>query len=417
MTEWPWQASWRWLWLVPFFGLAWRWVGLNGFSAWRRLPFVAVLGLALAAFGTLLSSHFFPGIGPSLHVAAFAALCLFLFDLWRRPRLGVSWAYHFSLWHLWLLLWIAGSACLVALIVIKTDFHDQIRIQGHAAAVESMMRGNLPPHLQAFPEVALKYHFGGDLVAAILGYTLGLPALQAIDALQVGGWVLANLCLYGLARGLGLSRPFSILALHWVLLAAGWAYLFDPSLAWPDSHLVFRKNLNPGVFSYAFQTPYALGFPLFFTYLASLKEWTLKPDLRRLGLAALILGTLSFFHIAFFFGSLACTLGMLAARPLWGEASWHSALIQAALMLAIALLIAISAGGFFSPSEAYNRSVLAWSWPPGYLRHAPNPRAAPLSLLLMMAWYLSTLGSLLLWALPVCALALRDLRNRPRPLS
>lgn len=417
-----------WTLLVPVYFLAWSLLGAFAAleSNWRRLAFTLGLGSAAAVLLTILSAPVTRSIGTSLGLAAGFSVLGSIF-LWKKfPKSG-SWRLQFSPWHVALFLWLGATLFLVARIAWRLDFHDQMRTQCHPAVVEAMLRGNFPPSLQVFPNIPLKYHFGGDLLATLFAYVFGLSGYRAIDFLQVFGWFSAALGLYALGRQLGWNRFLSFLGTQWILLAAGWLYLLkpwlglDPALAtvdynWPDSYVIFQRYLNPGVISYFFQTPYCLGLPVFFTYLAMFHQWTQSRSAGLLTVCAILLGAFSLIHVTLFLGSLGCTLGILAIQPLVRQASWKRSLAEIAGVASAALAIALILGGFFTTSKDYASGLLVFHWPPGYLRHALDAGRAPISLSQAALWHLATLGSLCLWIGPAAVAALVLTRKNYRPM-
>lgn len=402
----------RWILLLPFYALAWQALRVVALpNAWNRLALSLGIGSAATVFLTLLSGHWASDLGVALAIASGFAAALTLLLAWRPlPAPASTWRFEFSVEHLVLLLWLAATTWMIGLIAHRFDFHDQMRVQGHPAVIEAMLRGNFPPHLQAFPEIPLKYHFGGDLFAAILAYVFGLSGIQAIDLLQIGGWFTAVLCLYTLSRSLGMNRGFSLLSLHWVLLAAGWLYLLKrwsglPQLGadghWPDNYVLFGRYLNPGVLSYFFQTPYALGLPVFFSYMTLFQSWLRRKSLGLLCLILALHSALSVIHITLFLGALGCAIATLALQWIHQSDSWKKRLLEIAGISIVVLAVAFALEGFFTRSASYSSGLLVPQWPPGYLRHAA---AQAIDFRQSLIWYFSTLGSLLLWILPTLGL-------------
>jgi len=406
MPHHPWY---RCILLTPFFFLSWEWLGAcwNNRSATFRAVLSLSLGFALLVAFTLFTASWTQDLSLSLAIgSAFSMLGGGWLHFYYREKPRVDWKIPWS-WELVpLALWFFATTTLVALIAIRFDFHDQLRSQGHPAVIESMMRGNFPPHLQVFPDIPLKYHFGGDLLAAIFGYVTDSSGIQAINLLQVSGWIAAVLTLYVLARELGMSRLLSLLALQWLLLGSGWLYLLKPWLnlsrggepyLWPDSYPVFNRYLNPSLASYFFQTPYALGLPLFFLYLTLFLGWLKARSDSLLASAALVLGTLSIVHAPLFLSCLAST-GLCLGLSLLRERGQRKSLgLSLALLSVVALLLAKKFGGFFVASSAYSKGLTVWDWPPGFLNHA-RPGGGDLGIVQTLLWYLCTFGSVILIA-------------------
>lgn len=426
----PTEALWyRWTLLLPYFFLAWQSLGFFSWDCnWRRASLTLGLGGAWLVLLTMLSAPWTHSLGLSLALGAGAAAGLGLaFSRLSNSAPG-SWQLELSPAHLLLLAWLGFTAFMVARIAWRFDFHDQMRTQCHPAVVEAILRGNFPPHLQVFPEIPLKYHFAGDLLASIFAYCFGLPGFRAIDWLQILGWLSAGLCLYSACRELGMNRFLSLIGLHWALLAGGWLYLLKPLLGispaaavgdynWPDSYVVFQRYLNPGVISYFFQTPYCIGLPVFFTYLALLQKWLKQRGLLPLTICAVLLGAFSLIHVTLFLGSLGCTMAVLAGQSVFEKIPWRRSLLECAAVSGAAVALALFLGGFFSRSPDYSSGLLAFHWPPGYLRYALDAGKYQPTAYQSFLWYLCTLGSLVIWGIPVVSLAAFGLKKNYRPIS
>jgi len=318
------------------------------------------------------------------------------------------------------------SSWMAIRVATRFAFHDQLMIQAHLPLIESILRGNLPPALEAFPEVPLKYHFGADVFGALVGLLTGLPAHRAIDVTQGLGWVLTLANLYVFCREAGLSRGFSGIAMIWTMLGAGWAYLLEPWLAphatdaknliWPHSYIVFGRHLNPGTVSNFFMTPYSLGFPLFFAYLTLFFRWWKARGWWLLGLCALVLGALAIIQVTFFASLLTVSLATLAIRALLEKQGWQRTAAETGLLAGLSVALALAMGGFLTSHPAYSGGSLVFHAIPGYLRNATWGHKVPIDAGQSLLWYLATFGSLVFLTLPFAAFAGLQLRRRFDPV-
>ncbi len=422
--------AYRWLCLPPYFFLAWYL--LAGFGPWRspalRLTASLALGAGLAVFLPLVFGQLGLSFAPALWAGAALAggLTLALHLATPDPFQRGTWHWKLRWRHLPFLLGFAAMGALIWRVSFRFAFHDQTKTQAHPALIESILRGNFPPDLQVFPGVPLKYHFGADQFAAALAYVTGLPGWQALDWLQVFGWTLAVWGAYLLCREFGLKALPSFLTAFWFLLAAGWTYLLQPwlrlsewgityPLIWPDAYAVFQRFLNPGVISWFFQTPYALGIPLFLACLAMIVQAMSRGGRLPWVLSGIALGTLAVVQVALFLTLLAATGATILLRGLLEKRGWKEIWIPGALVGGIALAMAFASGGFFETSSAYSKGLLPLVWPPGYLDHALHAGRRPIGGTEAFLWYLSSFGSLLFLAPAAWVGAALWLRRAFRP--
>lgn len=377
--------------------------------------------------GTAIFASWTHSFSRSLGLASLIfALGFLYFELRQSPMPPLTWRLK---WSGSLVLIMAVGLILttmVSLLALKFSFHDQMRIQAHPPLIESLLRGNFPPNLMAFPNIPLKYHWGADLFGAIVSYITGLPAYRSIDVTMIFGWVALYGALYVFCREIGMNRPYTLLALLWVLLAAGWAYLLKPYLAspesllqlnydWPDSKRIFGRHLNPGNISNFFMTPSSLGMPVFFAYLSLLVAWTRRHGYPMLTLLAALLGALSLIQVAYFVTSLSSTLAIMVVQPYFEKISWRQTFGEILLFVTLSLGIAVLLGGFFTQDAGYDPRNLLFNWPPGYLRNATWGSHIPIHVGQAFLWYLSTFGSMLFLTIPAMSGACYLLKKSYRP--
>jgi hypothetical protein len=408
----------RWIILLPYFFLAWKLLGITweGLSNYHRIALSLALGAAFLVGLTLFTSSWTHSLPSSLKIGALCSLAgiIGIHYKYKEQSIG-SWKISWSWELIPLSLWVMVTTILVALIAIKFDFQDQMRSQGHPAVVESILRGNFPPQLQLFPNIPLKYHFGGDLLASIFGYVIRLSGINSLNLLQIFGWVAAILCLYTLAREIGMSRSLALLALQWVMLGAGWVYLLRPWLDipindigynWPDNYTVFKRYINPGMTSNFFQTPYSLGLSIFFTYLTLFFRWLQTKKSKLIVLTAVVLGILSCVHVSLFLTSLISSFICIFILIFYYFRQWKIIGLELLMLGGIGFFLALKFGGFFVASDTYSKGLTIFQWPLGFLRYA-LPGGGPINWKQSLLWYLCTFGSILLVALPVAIFGFR----------
>lgn len=421
----------RWILLLPFFGLAW--VGLSRIcplaTPYRRIALTLASGAAVMLGLVALAGHFtFHLLYALVLGSALAAVGTLAWWKFSAPPAKASWILRPSV--VLILIWISGLVLtfMVAMLALKFSFHDQMRIQAHPPLIESLTRGNLPPRLMAFPEIPLKYHWGADLFGAIGVEVTGWPGYKAIDLTMIFGWITLLACLYTFCREAGMDEKWTLLALLWIPLAAGWAYLLKSHLAtpqellnlnydWPDSKRVFGRHLNPGNISNFFMTPSSLGMPLFFAYLILLTAWLKNRAGSLLVSMAVFLGCFSLIQAPYFVTALSSTLLLLAAQAILERISWKKAALEFVLFFLLSFGLALALGGFLTRDPGYDPQSLLFNWPPGYLRNATWGGNIPISAFQALLWYLSTFGSSLLLALPALVFALPLIKKEHRLLG
>ncbi len=420
----------RWIFLLPFFILFW--LVLSAFtrisSGYRRFFLTLSLAAALMVLGTAFWGRWTHSFELSFILNSLsAALGIAVLRQRKDPRPKSQWKIQWSWGLLAVLLFIVSTTIMVSSIALRFDFHDQLRTQGHLPLVESMLRGNFPPHMMVFPQIPLKYHYGGDLFSAILAWVMGISAHRAIDIAMIYGWIAMVGCLYTFCREWGLKTNFSAIALLWVLLAAGWVYLLTPwltnvnprppaLLVWPDSYRVFQRHLNPGTVDNWFMLPYSLGTPLLFASLALLTHWTQHRSQRLLFWFSLLLASLSLIQVTFFVTLLSSTIVILLLQPHFEKIPWRETFKTLLLLLSTVIILTAAVGGFFTHSADYASRLLVFNWPPGYLRNATWGGETPIRTSQAFLWYLSTFGSLVFLSIPFLFLGLRSLKQNYQPI-
>lgn len=284
----------------------------------------------------------------------------------------------------------AAATLLLAPAALGWAFHDELFMTGHMSIVAQLQNDFYPPVNMTFPQVDLRYHYGFDLLAAMVTALLRLRVAVALDLVTLGGFAYtwALLFRYG-ERTLGGARAALVPAL--TLLGGGLALACDD----PGAALVSRMigmcsvgtvALNPPVVSYAFQHPFSAGLPF---AACALHVMTSRdaPPARRLPAVGLLLLALSTSQIVLF----ASFAGAFALAELLSRAPERRArLLGLGALLAALAALAPLLGGFFGASELSAGSSLV-------LGVGPTP-----SRLGDLRWTLQTFGLLLplgLWGL------------------
>jgi hypothetical protein len=147
------------------------------------------------------------------------------------------------------------------------SFHDELWHTGHQSIASHIQNGIYPPRHGVFPAFLLRYHYGFDLLVAMVGTITRLSVERAIDAVTIVAWFYTWCLAWGLGeRLLGTRRG-------WILpVTVLFAGSFTPLLALIAPSETVRAMLglakvagatvNPPLVSYFFQHPWTIGFPL-----------------------------------------------------------------------------------------------------------------------------------------------------------
>ncbi len=254
-----------------------------------------------------------------------------------------------------------GAIALMAVPIFRDHFHDELTLAGHDFIVERMLMGHYPPAVPFFPSDEYRYHFGFDLLAALLGAIFRVGAPLAIDLLGV---VLLLSILASMAQigriWLG-ARRGSWLALPG-FFGGGITLFATPeydTVAWRLSGFgtVELHWLGPPISSYFFQHPFALGMALGLAAYAVHVGKVRRDGLRRfVPLAIFVVGLpLAQVAIAAVFG---CAL--LIAEAFDGERFSRRGAIGGALVLATLAALRPFLGGWFAsaPGDSVGPSIL-----------------------------------------------------------
>jgi hypothetical protein len=277
------------------------------------------------------------------------------------------------------------ATLLVAPLALLWSFHDEVWVTGHLSITAQIENGVYPPRHLSFPEFPLRYHYGFNLLCAVVAALFRLPLHLAIDVVTLlcFGWTFCLLWLVGYRiLGAGYSALTPILVLFGTGLAMPGSGAFRSA---PLSHALLLigsiegAEIHPPTLSYFFQHPWSLGLPLAVTTILLLMERAQKPTPWRYMAFCLLLTILSRAQIVVF---VAFAASLLLAEPIdEGRLSWARLRgITAAVGVAIALALVL--GGFWVPpaSEAGSALRLRTEFP---------------SLRGSMQWYLHSFGLVL----------------------
>jgi hypothetical protein len=380
---------------LPGVWAAGRWLSGRIFTD-PRLSLALAPGLGVAAW--LLAVHVSALVTGSLVVGLFAGTALVALGgalAWARARAGApaapggerrprSWG---------LILSTAAATALVAPAALGWAFHDELFLTGHMSIVAQLQNDLYPPVNMTFPEVDLQYHYGFDLLVAMVTALLRLRVDQAIDLVTLAGWAYTWVLLWLLGeRTLGDAPAVILPAL--TLLGGGLILSCDNA----DDGLTLRMvglcmvgdvPLNPPLVSYAFQHPFSAGLPLAVCAIHVFWDREVAPR-RRFAVLGLLLVALSLCQVALFAALLAAFAFDEVVRR---DPTWRARVVGIAIMLGATLLVAPALGGFFARSAHAIGSTLVLR--PGITGSAGGDAR----------WLLQTFGLLL--PLGVAGLALR----------
>lgn len=317
-----------------------------GVSAAAWLSAVHVLGYATRSFvigmsaGTLL-------VGLGGWAAAF----------WHRRRpLGPALAEPMYLApSRWMWITAALTTLFLAPTVLRFYFFDEINVTGHLAIVAQLQNGAYPPRNLTFPAFELQYHFGVNLLAAMLTALTRVRIDLALDIITLAGWAYCWCLLWVLGDRL-FGRHRGALTALCGLLGGGFPYFCEEHyLASSPLGTHFTgvcgyegEMLNPTTAAYIFQHPWSLGLPLLLCLVCLLTQRAAPGRAFRLACVGALLFALSLAQFPSFLAVAPCLVVADAFpdgrfRPLRGLA-----------LAGVTLLVFAAAsqlGGFFASRD------------------------------------------------------------------
>lgn len=189
----------------------------------------------------------------------------------------------------------------VAWMAFNWAFHDEDLYTGHMSIAAEMQNDVYPPRHLTFPDLALQYHYGFDLLVACITALTRVRVDVGIDIATVLLWVVTGSVLWALGE-LWFGRGWLVVL---VTLFAGGppVCLFDPP-GTPRGPTGFCRLLGPGVLpplvSSFFQHPWALGLPLALAALVVLSARDGPRRLPRLLVLGVLFTALSLGHVVLF---------------------------------------------------------------------------------------------------------------------
>jgi len=353
------------------------------------------VGLGLWLLPVHLIARFTGGLQPTLAAVTVTLGALGYWLLVREWRSGMRFELRLGLLPKGLLLFSAVTTLFVGLIAWRWAFHDEISINGHHAIVASIQNWYPPPNL-TFPWVELQYHYGFNLLCAIVTGLFRVTITAAIDLVTIVLWAYSTVVLWALGERIVGKRYGTIFAAL-ALLGGGvplTCTVPGVTLPWGTYFLgfCFQGGMlqNPPVVSYFFQHPWTLGLPIAScALLIQSEDESPAPELRLVCLVAL-LGVLYISQVALF----AATTAAIMASELFDERRRPllARLTSLAIIATTAVTLVLLAGGFAVGSSGPKSA---------FVLHAGIADTPKNSLL----WTLYTFGGLLLgavgaWLLP-----------------
>lgn len=390
--------------LLPFYILAVLWtLKVFRIRTWLETLFAALpLGMAFCICAVGIAGRIFGEIQGPFFILSFACLALAGIILlrgklawpniaWPLTRLDIPWV-----------LTLLTVSILVGIVTCRYAIFDEVRLQGHIPVVEQMLRGKFPPTYIAFPEVEFRYHYGFNLLAALLARAFRVPGYLGIDLATMACWSAFVANLLFVLRGLGIPRRgwalgfiFIVLSggLSWWLVAhhdGGAGMLFQlPN--WQQM-FIFGRVIHPSFIMYFFQHPISLGLVFFLAMLRCFQEWHQTGCRRAYWTGVFLLGVMSLAQVMLFVTSLAALGGVFLHRIFKGGVARQQTILEGLGVLLGALSLAFALGGFFQWGPGAESQALRFTWPPGYLNNEFYARGHPMAWSKAVFWYFSGFG-------------------------
>lgn len=245
------------------------------------------------------------------------------------------------------------------------SFHDELWHTGHQSIASQIQNGIYPPRHGVFPVFLLRYHYGFDLLVALVGTIIRLPVERAIDAVTIAAWFYTWCLAWGLGERLLGARRGWILPLT-VLFAGSWvpflALSGTPATAPALLGLIKidGATVNPPLVSYFFQHPWTIGFPLALAVLGLGLDRTVGRPAWRAGVLLVLFLALAITQIILFLVLLFTMV--LVQCLLHVRTAPHESLAWMA-GAAVTLAVATHLGGFFAsgPHTGLDITLHPWS--------------------------------------------------------
>ena len=309
---------------------------------------VHAVGLALQAFA--------PALWVGTLLPALAGLATRLLSSNPPPEGGLR----PSRW-----IWVGILFAVAALtpMVLRWPIHDSCIVTGHMSIPLQIQNGIYPPRHLSFPRYELRYHYGFDLLSALVSTLFRLRMDRTLELLTLlcWGYSAGLLWLFGdrmLGRGGG---PLASLL---TLFGGGVPYLCDLASKKPLSLRLIGECrirglwLLPPFTSSFLQHPWTLGFPLALCLLLLLRERPRRPGPLPDLVLVLLFVALAFSQVVLF----ACLLGAGAAAGAFrGFRLDRRETLRLAGVVIAAGLLARAAHGFFAPTLEPTGLRLVWS--------------------------------------------------------
>jgi hypothetical protein len=263
-------------------------------------------------------------------------------------------------------MWVPAVAAtlLFAPAALGWSFHDELWHTGHQSIASQIQNGIYPPRHGVFPVYLLRYHYGFDLLVALVGTIIRLPVARAIDAVTIGAWF------YTWCLGWGLGERLLGAGRGWILPLT---VLFSGSLvpfvalsgtpATAPALLGLIKiggaTVNPPLVSYFFQHPWTIGFPLAMAILGLGLDRTVGRPPWRAGVLLVLFLVLAVTQIPLF---LALLLTMVFVKCLLHVRTAPLKSLAWMVGAAATLAIATQLGGFFASGSHTGLDITLHPW-------------------------------------------------------
>jgi hypothetical protein len=252
------------------------------------------------------------------------------------------------------------ALCMVGLIAVAPgalwfDFHDKTySLYGHFYITNDLLNGVYPPRDPVFPDHVLLYHYGIDLIAAMVAAVLPIGVPWSFSLLVLILWPCTILLAVALARACGL-REWSHRAAFIMAFAGGlpWLATFRGESRTDLLTGQFTSGqimISPPLVNYFFQHPWTIGLPLMLLQMLILvrseRIWSTGPA----AIAGIILlgwasgfcnTTVAAMVVVCGAASLAGTARRALARPWTGRTM---AALRPALLITGGYLVGVAAG-------------------------------------------------------------------------
>ena len=262
----------------------------------------------------------------------------------------------------WPLVVFTVVAVIAVMPVVRLYFADETGPTGHLSTICQLQNGHYPPRYSFLPRYEFRYHYGFDVLAAMVTGLVRCSPADAIDVCSVVLWAYTAVVAAHLGRCLAGARH-GVLTAAFAMFGGGFPFLCPTSKA-PLGHqmtgwcIIGGIQLGTPTAANFFQHPFGLGIPLALAVLCVLADRRSGPRLGRYVGYGVLLVALYLGQVVLFL-CLAATLAV--SEGFAGRGLVPRRALRMGAVLAIVAASAWMLGAFLGAAHPYDvGSLLTW---------------------------------------------------------